>query len=349
MPRRRILAVSPASSRGEGREGRGGDEVDVYSLDDLKGVGEATKEKLASIGIYSLLDLAAASPRELVEAGIDPKKAEELCLQSRLLLVSSGFLDSELLTGKEVLERRRTLERITTGCSSLDKLLMGGVETQAVTELVGEYGCGKTQICHTLCVTVQLPREKGGLAAGAIYVDTESTFRPERIYEIAKARGLNPDKILENVVVAEVYNSSHLQLVVRELGSYVEKYRARLVVVDSVISHFRADYVGRENLSERQQRLNATLHRLLRIAEIRNVAVVVTNQVLGDPGAFFGSPIKPSGGHVLAHSTTYRVFLRRGPEDTRVAKIVDSPYHPSDVEARFRITERGVEDADSKK
>jgi len=349
MPRLRILAVSPSARKGEGREAAGEEEVDVYGLDDLRGIGEATKEKLASIGIYSLLDLAAASPREIAEAGIDSKKAEELCLQARLLLVSSGFLDSELVTGKEVLERRKALERVTTGCSSLDRLLMGGVETQAVTELVGEYGCGKTQICHMLCVTVQLPREKGGLSAGAIYIDTESTFRPERIYGIAKARGLNPDKILESVVVAEVYNSSHLQLVVRELGSYLEKYKARLVVVDSVISHFRADYVGRENLSERQQKLNATLHRLLRIAEIRNVAVVVTNQVLGDPGAFFGNPIKPSGGHVLAHSTTYRVFLRRGPDDTRVAKIIDSPYHPSDQEARFRITEKGVEDAEPKR
>jgi len=335
--------VSPATRRGEASE------VDIYSLDDLRGVGEATREKLAAIGIHSLLDLAAASPRELVDGGIDAKKAEELCLQARVLLVSSGFLDSELMTGKEVLERRKSLERITTGSASLDALLKGGIETQAVTELVGEYGCGKTQICHTLCVTVQLPREKGGLAAGAIYIDTESTFRPERVYEIAKARGLNPDKILEGVIVSEVYNSSHLQLVVRELGRHIEKYKARIVLIDSIISHFRADYVGRENLSERQQKLNATLHRLLRLAEIRNVAVVVTNQVVGDPGAFYGNPTKPSGGHILAHGTTYRVLLRRGPEDTRVARIMDSPYHPSDAEARFRISEKGVEDAETRR
>ncbi|MEM0444862.1 MAG: DNA repair and recombination protein RadA [Nitrososphaerota archaeon] len=341
--------MSPSAKRGEAHVEGEKEDIDVYSLDDLRGVGEATKEKLASIGIYGLLDLAAASPRELVDAGIDARKAEELCLQARVLLVSSGFLDSELMTGKEVLERRKSLERITTGCSSLDNLLRGGVETQAVTELVGEYGCGKTQLCHTLCVTAQLPKEKGGLSAGAIYIDTESTFRPERVYEIAKARGLNPEKILEGVVVSEVYNSSHLQLVVRELGRHIEKYKARLVIVDSIISHFRADYVGRENLSERQQKLNAALHRLLRLAEIRNVAVVVTNQVIGDPGAFYGNPIKPSGGHVLAHGTTYRVFLRRGPEDTRVARIMDSPYHPSDVEARFKISEKGIEDAEPSK
>jgi DNA repair protein RadA len=140
----------------------------------------------------------------------------------------------------------------------------GGVETQAITELIGEYGSGKTQICHTLCVTAQLPRDKSGLESSAIYIDTEATFRPERIYQIAEGRGLDPQKVLENVIFASVYNSSHLQLTVKELGKYIEKYRARLVVVDSVISHFRAEFVGRGTLAERQQKLNDLLHRLLR-------------------------------------------------------------------------------------
>ncbi|MCS6770351.1 MAG: DNA repair and recombination protein RadA [Candidatus Caldarchaeum sp.] len=319
-------------------------EVDVFDLQAVEGVGKATEEKLNAAGITSVLDLAAATPRELVEIGLSAEKAEELCLKARLLLIESGFLDKEFVPATEVLERRKSMQRVTTGSSALDSMLGGGVETQAITELIGEYGCGKTQICHTLCVTTQLPRQQGGLEGTAIYIDTEATFRPERISQIAEGRGLDPQKVLENVIFASVYNSSHLQLTVKELGRYIEKYKARLVVVDSIISHFRAEYVGRGTLAERQQRLNDLLHRLLRTAQMHNVAVVVTNQVQANPDQFFGDPNKPSGGHVLAHSSTYRIFIRRAANNTRLARIIDSPYHPPTAEAYFKITEKGVED-----
>ncbi|MEM4273770.1 MAG: DNA repair and recombination protein RadA [Candidatus Caldarchaeum sp.] len=319
-------------------------ELDVFDLQSVEGVGKATEEKLNAAGITSVLDLAAATPRELVEIGLSSEKAEELCLKARLLLIESGFLDKEFVPATEVLERRKAMQRVTTGSSAIDSMLGGGVETQAITELIGEYGSGKTQLCHTLCVMTQLPRQQGGLEGAAIYIDTEATFRPERVSQIAEARGLDPQKILENVIFASVYNSSHLQLTVKELGRYIEKYRARLVIVDSVISHFRAEYVGRGTLAERQQRLNDLLHRLLRTAQVHNVAVVVTNQVQANPDQFFGDPNKPSGGHVLAHSSTYRVFIRRAANNTRLARIIDSPYHPPTAEAYFKITEKGVED-----
>jgi DNA repair protein RadA len=324
-------------------------EFDVFDLQSIEGVGKATEEKLNSAGITSILDLAAATPRELMEVGLSAEKAEELCLRARLMLVESGFLDREFVPATEVLERRKSMQRITTGSKALDAMLGGGVETQAITELIGEYGCGKTQICHTLCVTAQLPRDKGGLESSAIYIDTEATFRPERIYQIAEGRGLDPQKVLENVIFASVYNSSHLQLTVKELGKYIEKYRARLVVVDSVISHFRAEFVGRGTLAERQQKLNDLLHRLLRTAQMHNTAIVVTNQVQANPDQFFGDPNKPSGGHVLAHSSTYRIYLRRAANNTRLARVIDSPYHPPTAEAYFKITEKGVEDLQEEK
>ncbi|MEM2096439.1 MAG: DNA repair and recombination protein RadA [Candidatus Caldarchaeum sp.] len=319
-------------------------ELDVFDLQSVEGVGKATEEKLNAAGITSVLDLAAATPRELVEIGLSSEKAEELCLKARLLLIESGFLDKEFVPATEVLERRKAMQRVTTGSNAIDSMLGGGVETQAITELIGEYGSGKTQLCHTLCVMTQLPRQQGGLEGTAIYIDTEATFRPERVSQIAEARGLDPQKILENVIFASVYNSSHLQLTVKELGRYIEKYKARLVVVDSIISHFRAEYVGRGTLAERQQRLNDLLHRILRTAQVHNVAVVVTNQVQANPDQFFGDPNKPSGGHVLAHSSTYRIFIRRAANNTRLARIIDSPYHPPTAEAYFKITERGVED-----
>jgi len=325
-------------------------EIDVFDLKALRGIGDATCEKLESIGIYSLLDLAAASPRELLEAGIGEEKANNLCLQARMLVIESGFLDGEFIPATKVMEKRRNMQRISTGSKSLDALLGGGIETMAVTELVGDFGSGKTQLCHQLAVNVQLPQGEGGLEGSAIYIDTESTFRPERIAQIASSRGLDVDKILENVIFCQVYNSSHLSLVVRELGKYVEKYKPRLLVVDSLISHFRAEFIGRGTLAERQQKLNNLLHRLLRIAQVYNIAVVITNQVQANPDqlAYFESS-RPAGGHVMAHATTYRMQIRKGPNNTRVAKIIDSPCHPSNEDAAFRITERGIEDVEERR
>jgi DNA repair protein RadA len=127
------------------------------------------------------------------------------------------------------------------------------------------------------------------------------------------------------------------------LFKFCPENNIRLVIVDSMIGHFRGEYVGRENLSERQQKLNRLLHKLLRLAEAFNMPVVVTNQVQGNPAAFFGSPNRPAGGHVMAHACTHRVYLRKGSKGTRIAKVIDSPYLPENS-TRFKITERGIED-----
>jgi DNA repair protein RadA len=180
------------------------------------------------------------------------------------------------------------------------------------------------------------------LDAGAIYIDTEGTFRPERIYQIAEANGLDPHEILQRIILCKVYNSSHLELVVRGLDRFIERFKVKLLIVDSVISLHRAEFIGRGTLANRQQRLNYLIHRLLRLAEVFNIAVVVTNQVQSKPDTFFGDPTRPAGGNVIAHACTYRIYLKKsGPQ--RIATMVDSPYHPySDI--RFQITEKGIED-----
>ena len=318
------------------------------TLKDLDGIGPATEKKLRDSGIDSVLELAVALPAEIADSiGGSKENASALVFTAQNMLRNSGLMEKEFIPAFEVFERRRTLVRCTTGSKNLDDLLKGGVETQAITELYGEFGSGKTQLCHTLCITSQLPLEKGGLGGSAIYIDTESTFRPERLYQIAEAKGFDPQEALKNVILAKVYNSSHLELVIQNLGKYIEKHKAKLLIVDSIISLHRAEFAGRGTLADRQQKLNGLVHRLLRMAEIYNVAVVVTNQVQSQPDTFFGDPTKPAGGNVIAHACTYRIYLRKAGSD-RKAIMVDSPYHPYS-EAIFTVNEKGVADSEGKR
>ena len=315
-------------------------------VDSLEGVGPTTKQKLTDVGINTILDLAIRGPSDVADGiGFDMARAIELCNKARVKLVELGMMERDFVPATEILERRRKIGRVTTGTSSLDDLLMGGIDTQAVTEFYGEFGSGKTQICHTLCIMVQAPPEDGGLDGGAIYLDTENTFRPERIYDIARARNKDADEILSRITVAKAYNSAHQELIMGEVGSILDKTGARLIIIDSAVAHYRAEYLGRGTLAERQQKLNRFMHLLTRTAETRNVAIVLTNQVLSTPDVFFGDPSKPVGGHVVAHTSTYRIYLRKAGKN-RIARMVDSPYHP-EHEAVFILNEKGVDDGPS--
>ena len=311
----------------------------IRKLEDIPGVGPVTAQKLRTAGYYTVESVAVASARELAETiGIGTDKAMELSIKAREMLQIS------FQTAEELLNRRKEIARLTTGSKALDNLLGGGVETQAILELIGEYGVGKTQICHTLCVVVQLPPEKSGLDGDALYIDTEGTFRPERIIQIAQGLGVDPNEALKKIVVARAFNSDHQILIVEKVDELIEKKNIKLIVVDSVISHFRAEYLGRETLPARQQRLNSHLHRLLRIAEIYNIPVVVTNQVISSPDVFFGPTEKPAGGHIIAHLSTNRIFIRKSKKTLRIARIIDSPYLP-EAECVFVIGDKGIEDA----
>jgi len=316
----------------------------IVDLEDLPGVGPAIAEKLREAGFTTLEAIAVASPQELsAVAEIGESKAAQIIAAARKLANMGGFE-----TGDKVLERRKNIGKITTGSKALDSLLGGGIETQAITELFGEFGSGKTQICHQLAVNVQLPKEKGGLEGSVIVIDTENTFRPERIVQMAEAKGLDPKEVLKNIYVAHAYNSNHQMLLVdnaRELAQKLMKEGrpVRLLIVDSLTSHFRAEYIGRGTLADRQQKLNKHLHDLMRFGEIFNAAIVVTNQVQAKPDAYYGDPTRPIGGHVVAHTATFRIYLKKSKGELRVARLIDSPHLP-EGEVVFRITERGVED-----
>jgi len=309
-------------------------------LKNLPGVGPATANKLKSSGFTTAEAIAVTPPKEIAEkTGIGFNTVLNIVKATR------EKLGVDFITAEDLWKKRQNMLRCSTGSNNLNELLGGGLETQAMTELIGEYGVGKTQISLTLCVMVQLPVEQGGLNGNAVYIDTEGTFIPERVFQIAESLGLDPHETLGNIFLARAYNSSHQCLLTEHLFKFCPENNVKLVVVDSMIGHFRGEYVGRENLSERQQKLNSQLHKLLRLTEAYNLAVVITNQVQANPTAFFGDPNRPAGGNVMAHASTHRVYLRKGGKGTRLATVIDSPYLPEN-KTRFKITEKGVEDAE---
>ncbi len=317
--------------------------IDDLDIQDIPGIGPTTAKKLRDAGVLTVMDLAVTSSEELsVEINSSKESAAAFIIAAQQLLRDSNLLDKEFVTADVALEKRKSLLRCTTGSNALDKLLLGGIETQAVTEFYGEFGSGKSQICHTLCVTASQPVENGGFGSGSIYIDTEGTFRPERVDQIAVSRGLDPTSVLKSIAVCKVYNSSHLELIIKDLGKYINDFKARLVIIDSIISLHRAEFAGRGTLADRQQRLNSMLHKIIRLAEIYNISVVITNQVQSSPDTFFGDPTKAAGGNVLGHASTYRIYLRKSGEN-RTAKMIDSPYHPYS-DTKFTVTEKGVDD-----
>uniref|UniRef100_A0A7C2BM54 DNA repair and recombination protein RadA n=1 Tax=Thermosphaera aggregans TaxID=54254 RepID=A0A7C2BM54_9CREN len=322
------------------RESTGKGEVRVLSIRDIPGVNPAIADKLEAAGYSSAWTVVVARVDELAEkTGIPPTVLQKVIENAR------RALGITFKTAREVKLERLNIKKITTGSKSLDDLLGGGIETKTITEFYGEYGSGKTQICHQLSVNVQLPPERGGLSGKAVYVDTEGTFRWERIEAMARGLGLEPDQVMDNIFYMRAYNSDHQVSIIDDLFTFVPKNDVRLVVVDSVTSHFRAEFPGREHLAERQQKLNAHLHQLMRLAEAFNIAVVVTNQVMARPDVFYGDPTTAVGGHVLAHTPGVRIQLRRSKGNKRIARVVDAPHLP-EGEAVFIITEEGIRDSE---
>ena len=324
--------------------------MNEMSIEELPGIGPATAEKLRDAGFNSVEAIAVASPAELAgTAEIGESTASRIIMAARRSADVGGFE-----TGDAILERRKEIGRLSMGCTEVDRMMGGGFETQAITEVYGEFGSGKTQIAHQLAVNAQLPVDKGGLNGSVILIDTENTFRPDRIAQMVKGLSnryeteYEPEEFLKNIHVARAYNSNHQILLMESASELADSLRdtekpVRLLIVDSLTAHFRAEYVGRGTLADRQQKLNKHLHNIMRFADLNNAMVFVTNQVMSKPDAFFGDPTKPIGGHILGHTSTFRIYLRKSKGDKRVAKLVDSPNLP-DGEALFSVTPEGLVD-----
>jgi DNA repair protein RadA len=310
-------------------------------IQEIEGIGPTTVRKLKEAGVVTIMDLAVSRADELaVHINASKETTAALIMATQKFIRDSHMIEKEFVTADLALEKRKSMLRCSTGSRALDGLLLGGIETQAVTEFYGEFGSGKSEICHTLCAMAGQPIESRGLDGGVIYIDTEGTFRPERLEQIAAARGLDHSHVLKSVAVCKVYNSSHLDLVVKDLGKYVSDFNAKLVIIDGIVVH-KGEFTGRGTLTDRQQRLNSMLHKIIRLAEIFNIAVVITNQV-ATPDTSFRDPTKAAGGNIVALSSTYRIYLRKSGEN-RLAEMMGSPYHPCS-DTRFTINEKGVDD-----
>ncbi len=311
------------------------------SLRDIPGVGEKTAEKLEELGYTDLMSIAVMPAAQLSEdTGLGSATAQKIISSARKMLKMN------FVTGEDLLNKRKKVGYITTGSKELDNLLGGkGIETQAITEFFGQFGSGKSQTAFQLAVNVQLPKEKGGLDGDCVFIDTEKTFRPERIMQLAQAVGMDPKKALSRIKVARAFSSDHQILLAEKIPELIEKenLNVKLIVVDSLMGLFRSEYIGRGTLATRQQKINKHLHFLQRLADRYNLAVYICNQVMSKPDMFFGDPTQAIGGHIVGHASTYRVYLRKSKGEKRIARLIDSPCLP-EGEAVFRVTAEGVRD-----
>ena len=309
------------------------------TIEDLPGVGQATAEKLREAGFEELLAIAVMSPMELAEqAELGEAVSSKIIQAAKKLANIGGFI-----SGNALLDRRKTVQKLTSGTSAMDELLGGGFETQSICEVFGEFGSGKTQIGHQLAVNTILPISQGGLNGEVFYIDTEDTFRPERIAQMAEAVGMDPQDALDRIHVARAYNSAHQMLLVDEIKRMAKSIDVKLVIVDSLTSHFRAEYVGRGMLASRQQKLNKHLKELKQLSDVQNALILVTNQVMSNPAALWGDPTKAIGGHIVGHASTFRLYLRKSKGGRRIARLIDSPNLP-EGEAVFTVTAEGLKD-----
>ena len=310
--------------------------VKEKTIADLPGVGPATAEKLEMVGYSDLMSIAVATPGEIVDAtGMSNAAAK------RIIAVARSSLEMGFESGEELLRKREQVTRISTGSKALDSLVGGGFESGAITECFGEYGSGKTQIGHALAVNCQ----KQYPGSTIVYIDTENTFRPERIDQLAKGADLDIVEALKNIKVARAFNSDHQSLLAEKIEDLIKKQglSVKLVIVDSLTAHFRAEFIGRGTLADRQQRINRHMRDLSKLANMYNLTVYVTNQVMARPDTFFGDPTQAIGGHIVGHASTFRIYLRKGKKGSRVAKLIDSPNLP-EGEASFYVETSGLKD-----
>jgi DNA repair protein RadA len=311
-----------------------------FGIADLPGVGPATVEKLEDAGYDTLLSIAVASLKQLGDAsGVSDSVAR------KLIQVARDKLNMGFESGLDLLEKRKSVIKLTTGSNGFNELIGGGMESGSITECYGAYGSGKTALAHQLAVSAQLPLKEGGADGVVVWIDTEGTFRPERIKQIAEVNNLDYKALLGKIQVVRAFNSDHQMILAEKVEDLInnEKIPVKLVIVDSLMSHFRSEFVGRGTLADRQQKLNKHMHVLLKLAHTYNITVYVTNQVMSKPDTFFGDPTEAIGGHIVAHASTTRLYLRRGKKGSRVAKLVDAPAL-KDGECMFYITDAGIRD-----
>jgi DNA repair protein RadA len=312
-------------------------------LTDLKAIKPRQVKLLQDNGIDTVEALAMSMPADITGIdGMSDKAAKTLVWNARDEL--------QMCTFKKVSDIHEDFQYIHTGSKNFDAILGGGLSTGRITEVYGAFKSGKTNLGHTLCVTTQLPKEKGGLGGTVLYIDTENTFSKAKIERIAKRFGLSMEQALKNIYHARAYSTDHQLQMIKAAEKAIKENNAKLIIVDSLTALMRAEYVGIGMLAPRQAILNKIIHDLSRVAETENIAVLVTNQVAVVMKGTF-SANDAIGGNIVAHGCHYRVqFKTSGFQANasleRTATVVDAPDVPPNS-ATFYITEAGISDSET--
>jgi len=299
-------------------------------------------QALNEAGFNTVESVAVATKRDLEQiTGIGKVTVDRLWNKSHELMFAKEFVPGDTVAA----EHEKTVKFLTTGSTALNELLGGGIETQSITEIAGANGSGKSQLCQQLCVNVQLPIEQGGFGpdAGVLFIDTEKTFRGERVRQMAEAKGLDGQQVLKHIVYAQVYNSDHQIFLLAHCDDAIKMHNVRLIIIDSLLAHFRSEYVGREQLSPRQQLLNNHIARLSRLTRVFNTCTLITNQAISDP-SFLGGE-NPAGGNIIGHGAVTRLWIRHPSalKTRRIVRLLKSPWRPN-VEVVLDINENGIVD-----
>ena len=325
------------------------------TMEEIPNITSDVIEKLKNLNIDSIHQVAVQIPSELAfelsDTFIDVGSAAKLIGNARKILMEKEIISKEFLTADDMLEKRNEISRYSTGSSNFDTFLSGGIESQSITEIAGEFGSGKSQICQTLCAAAIALMENSRLDEhesqkppySIIFIDTENTFSANRVHQIAEQKNLDPEEILKRIYHCNVYSSEQLEALIDDLLKFIEQYNTKLVIVDSIVSLHRAEFSGLGTLAERQQRLGRMLSKLRRYADIYNLAVIITNQVVSYPDGFGFDYMKAAGGNIVGHGSTYRIFLKKSGKN-RTAIMADSPSHPYQ-RVKFSIAESGIQDA----
>ncbi len=314
-----------------GAYGKMGKEIDITNLELLPGVGKGTADKLREGGILTIMGVATSTPGQMSDASGTTAAAARKLINAARDLCKLGF---EL--GTTIKKKQDGTKYIPSYCASIDKLLGGGLQLGTTMEAFGQFSSGKTNLSHLLAVSTIKNFPKGYV----IWIDTENTFSAKRIEQFCKGLDMDVDTVLKRIKIGKAVSSDHQILLTESVEKEIveNKHDVKLIIIDSLMNHFRAEYLGRGTLANRQQTINGYLHKISVLVANYGIAVYMTNQIQSDPGAMFGDPNKAIGGNIVAHFATTRLYLRKAAKGMRKMVLVDSPDLP-EGDALFTITE----------
>ena len=311
------------------------------SVAQLEGVGPVTAKKLNEFGVTSLIDICIRGSKELSEiTGVAKVKTNIWVTGSKKILEDNNMIRQPDMSTLELMEYQDKLYTLGTK-TEVDTLLRGGVKPECMYEVYGEFGSGKTQFCLTLAAEAIVQGEK------IVWIDCEDTFRPRRLAEIIVARGYAVDEedskqYLNNILYYYTPNTEQMMGKVNSLSPILTEHKPKIVILDGAIGQFREEYLGRGTLAERQNQIAHLMTHLKNISYYFNCTVLFTNQVQSDPSIMFGDPVKPIGGNIVGHASTYRLYFKKSGKK-HIARMVDSPEDPV-ADIQFDLTNKGIAD-----